>query len=162
MISEKELANYFKAACTKHKQLNHREGKPTFFRMNNRDVTTKLKNAGDIIFVMESPEFNLSDNTGDGIMKDKRGAFFIGKLVKTDDFDAQDEAADECEVLCEDIISLMRKDNRDYNAQLFGYLPIGQISGFKVGPAYGGYWGKRVEFVFGDSLSLKYNPDKWN
>lgn len=163
MISHKALADYFKTLCQKNKVLNHREGNPSFFRMNSRDVTTKLSKAASVIFVLESPDHRFSDNTGDSIMKNKTGAFSIAKLVeKQDDFIAQDDAVDFCEELTEEILSAMRKDNRNFNAQLFGHLDFNTVGGFKVGPIYGGYWGIRTEFTFGDSVSLKYNPSKWN
>ena len=162
MISDKQLSAYCKKACEKHKKLNHRDSKPAFFLLP-RDVTTQLSKAADIIFVFESPEYRLDDNNGDNIMKDKIFAFTIAKKVSSvDDFDAQDAACDECEEIAMDFISLFRKDNRDYNAQLFGYLPIGSISGFKVGPVFGGYYGKRTEVKFGDSIDLSYNSKKWN
>ena len=161
MISDKDLAEYCKTACRNHKQLNHREAKPAFFLLP-RDVTTQLQKAGDFIFVYETPEFRIDDNNGDNIMKEKVFAFTIAKLCKVDDFIQQDSACDECEEISMDFISLFRKDNRNYNAQLFGYLPLNNISGFKVGPIFGGYFGKRTEVKYGDSLDLSFNSNKWN
>ena len=56
----------------------------------------------------------------------------------------------------------MKDDNKSYDAQKFGYLPLNTFSGFKVGPVYDGFFGVRTEFKFGDAISMCVDEKKWN
>lgn len=162
MYSLKEYSSYFEKLCRQHLLIKHSDKDPRFFRMRGRDVLTKLHKATNIICVLETPEFNYEDNKADNYMKDKTGAFAILKQCKMDDFSAQDEAVDICETIAHDFITIMRRDNRDYDNQKFGYLPLNNISGFKVGPVYDNFYGIRMEFKFGDTISMCVKEDNWN
>ena len=163
MIKLTEYSAYFEKLSRQHVDIKHNDSAPRFFRLKGRDVTTKLQRADNIILVLESPEFSFSDNNSDNIFKDRIGAFAILKRVKKlDDFIEQEDAVDECEQIAEEIFKLMRRDNKSYSEQLFGYLPINSFSGFKVGPVYDGFYGIRVEFKFGDAVSMCVDESKWN
>jgi hypothetical protein len=161
MFSLTAYNNYFEVLSRQHVLLKHTEKLPRFFRMK-RDVTTKLEKAGDVICVLETPDWNYFDNQADNFMKDKTGAFSIMKRCKVDDFIGQDEAVDLCEQISEQFMAKMKADNRNYDDQKFGQLDINTFSAFKVGPVYDGFYGVRVEFKFSDHISLCVDQSQWN
>lgn len=162
MFTLKGYIAYFETLCRQHVDIKHTDRNPRFFRMKPRDVTTKLGKADNVIVVIETPEFNFDDNKSDNVMKDKTGAFAILKRVPLDDFEKQDDAVDLCESIADEFVRILKRDNRNYDDLKFGYLPLNSISGFKVGPVYDGFYGVRIEFKFGDSISMCVNDSKWD
>ncbi len=162
MYSLKEYVKYFETLCRQHVDIKHTDRTPRLFRMKPRDVTTKLEKADGVICVLESPEFFYSDNQANNYMKEKTAAFSILKRADPDNFVEQDDVVDECEIIAEDIIARIKDDNRDYDDQKFGIINLNTFSGFKVGPVYDRFYGVRIEFKFGDSISMCVNENKWN
>lgn len=162
MISLKQLSNYFEKLSRQNLSISHTSSKPRFFRLKGRELGAKLDKADEMILVLETPEFTYSDNQADNYMKDKTSAFSILKRCKSDDFDAIDDAVDLCEAVSHEIVTVMHRDNRSYNDQLFGNLPLNTFGGFKVGPVFDGFYGIRVEFKYGDFITMCVDESKWN
>lgn len=164
MISVAEYNNFFKQIARQHTQILHTDEQPRYFRIRDpRDLATQLNKADGFILMVETPENKYSDNQADNFMKERTAAFAVFKQVKKiDDFIAIDDAHDQCETITEDIMKLMRKKNKDFNDQLFGYLPISSFSSFRVGPHFNSWYGVRMEFQFGDSISMCVDNSKWD
>ncbi len=162
MYSLSEFKKYFEKLSRQHLDIRHTDSTKRFFGLPNRDVLTKLEKVEGIICVLETPEFQYFDNQADNFMKDKTAAFSILKMVTVDDFEAQDNAVDLCERIAHDFVTVMKRDNRDYDEQKFGYLNLNTFSAFKVGPVFGSFYGVRTEFKFGDSISMCVVENHWN
>jgi hypothetical protein len=164
MISQKEYMQYFQKISRQHTDIRHTDREPRFFRLRDpRDLSTKLDKADGTILMVETPENNYLDNGADNYMKERKGAFAVlRRLKKQDDFIQMDDIMDDCEIITEDIMKLMMKAHRDFDDQLFGYLPLSSFSSFRVGPIFNEFYGVRMEFKFGDSIALCVNENKWN
>lgn len=163
MITQNEYMAYFEKVARQHVGIGHTDSKPRFFRLRDpRDLSTKLDKADQTILLLETPENKYSDNSADNYMKESTGAYAVLRRVKADDFRSIDQTMDACESITEEIMKLMRSHNRDFSNRLFGYLPIEGFSSFRVGPLFDGWYGVRMEFKYGDSISMCVDQSKWN
>lgn len=166
MITFTSYIEFFRNLTEKHIDMAPTGSKKTFFRLNIEEITGAMRSTIDAdkhVMALESYEHTSKDLHSDNHLRDYTGAFIILKRVaKLDDFDAQDDAIDECEQIAIETSKRVYADSLDYDNRTFLNIELSDFTFQKVGPLYNNWFGFRCQFNFTDTYSIEVDNSQWS
>lgn len=116
-----------------------------------RSLRSKLDaKEGQPFLIAQNYQVDYGDNNGDYLSRDLSGAYLVLQRVKTDDYDARDEAVARCEEIAEQIFAgLVLQLREEYSC----YLTEGDAWLDHIGPLEDRSVGVRLNFTFRDGAT---------
>lgn len=166
-----DFVRYMELIATKLKEIQHNPIRNTaFHRITNlASLEELLQNMNKIIGVQMIVEDVMEGNfvtNGNTIIDNPNFRFYIIKHVKTDNFDAKEEAKRECKLIAKKIMSRLLRDN--YEDLQVPVIPMGlknlkrdSFQYFSVGPILDNFWGVEMSFSILEGADVKFVANDW-
>lgn len=170
MSTYKDAVAYFKSLAVANTDVAHSdtEGNKKFFRVDMEEFF-----AGSVVQLPSAEVgpfmvlFNyITDfNRIDCVNQKKQFMFLILQAYPKDDFDAEEDATDLCEIVIKEFVNKINFDSQTYsqNEFLYGgfdYMNV-RLVPFKIKNATGYFTGWQCSFFLNERISTEIDPDKW-
>lgn len=165
MTGEFNFIAYMKSVAENLKELQHTENERHFSRIKGiADLEEFLQNQRNLqgyqLAAVSSVAGRFVDS-GDNTLDQPYYSFHLLKQVSKDgDYDAQELAVKECEVLAKKVLARMFKESKEPNSPLVG-ISRGSVTYNQSGPWVHGWYGIMVSFTLLDYPGIMYNADDW-
>jgi len=165
MTGEFNFTSYLRLLAEQLKELQHSTSERHFSRIKGiSDLEEFLQNqrslTGFQLVAVASVNGRFTDS-GDNLLDVPYYSFHLLKQVgKTADYDAQETAVKECEVLSKKILSRMFKEQKLLQNGLWG-LQRNSVTYQQSGPWAHNWHGIMVTFTLQDYPAIVYNTEDW-
>jgi len=158
-----DIVKYFEGIARKNKQILHSDTEKHFFRLELDELLVGLKSVVNYPALnLEAYDYDLLDANSDNVIKQRHLAFSVfDHLENTDDFDRMHEIWDQCENICDDIISKIKNDKRDITIGVVKDFDLNTVKGRPFSNEIDNIFGIRVMLDMGSGINIDYDATKW-
>ena len=159
-ISHQTIIGYLQNLVDQHTDIRIED----FYRMDISEILGAMKTSIQYpCFALESHEGNFDSSSAMNSLENKIFAFSILKKPEYGNFEDQNTALDDCELIGKQFLARMRYDSAQETSLLHKLFSLGNVNYHKVGPLYTDHlYGYRFEIsLLPDKTSMKVTPENW-
>lgn len=171
MSTYKDAVAYFKSLAMSHVDIAHQDldGKKKFFRLDMNEfysgTVAQLPAPSEGPFMVLFNYISDFDRI-DQVNQKKQFLFLILKGYSVEDFNAEEDALDECEQVIIECVNKINEDSSTYceNDFIFGgfeYKNVRLLPMDKIKNASGQFIGWQCSFFLNERVNICVNPEKW-
>lgn len=160
MISHQDILDYMQAAVAASADI----ATDNFFRMDITEIQGQMRQGitGKAV-VLESHEISYEGSSPSNSLVTKSFAFSVIAPTTTGNYDQQNTALDECEVIGTKFLQRMRYHSNDATSVLYKLFDVSNVRAHKVGPVFLNWYGYRFEIdLKPQKIDLKVKPADWS
>lgn len=158
-----DLIDYFRTLASQHVELMHSENEKHFYRFELEEFFTGLRNLNYPALILEGYKYGLVDKLSDNVLKERSGAFMlIDHVSDGGDIDKMHEVWEQMEMICDDIVSRIKKDKRERSVPVVQGFDLNNIEVALVANMMDHSYGIRCTFNIASPLNVDIDATHWN
>lgn len=158
-----DLIDYFKLLASQHLDIRHSPAEPHFYRFEIEEVLTNLKKVNYPALILEGYRYSLHDNKGDGLWKERSGAFvLLDHLSDTGDYNSMHQLWNNLETICDELIARIKQDKRNPSVKVVRDIDLSSFEVSLIANELDRNYGIRCTFTISSPVSLAIDPTKWD